>query len=324
MPEDQYPNNFRERPIASNKRTTIIRWVGTFLALALLIYLFSREGWADIAEALHQIPLCRFVLCFFLMVLSRLAVAGRWHVLLRSAEVNITSGQTLKITFAGLFASNFLPTTIGGDVIRLGGVIQLGIDQTLSIASLIVDRLVGMAGMASALPLGIPALIKFLSGADKDLLHSPALFLALTAQSDGWLARVLGKTRNALRRLISDLSIWLKQPKSLSAAFAFAWLHQLSLYAQMWLLLESMGESLPIWSIAGLWAATYFVTLLPVSVNGLGMQELSATFFFTSIGGVSLENSLTLAMLIRLLQTFASLPGALFIPKMLSGEARQS
>jgi uncharacterized membrane protein YbhN (UPF0104 family) len=324
MPESQLSNNIDKRPITSSKRTIIIRWVGSFLALALLIYLLSREGWADINQALRQISLWRFIVCLFLMLLSRLVVAGRWHTLLRSAEVDITASQTLKVTFAGLFASNFLPTTIGGDVIRLGGVIQLGLDQTLSIASLIVDRLVGLAGMASALPLGIPVLIKFLRATNPAFGYFQPLLLTSFAHSDGWLTRLLRKIRNALQRLSSDLSIWIKKPKSLSVAFAFTWLHQLCLYVQMWLLLKSMGESLPMWSIAGLWAATYFVTLLPVSVNGLGMQEISATFFFTSIGGVSLENSLTLAMLIRLLQTFASLPGTIFIPKMLSGEARQN
>jgi len=324
MPESKFSNNLTEHPIRAGKRTDIIRWLGTILALVLLVYLLSREGWEDILQALSQISIWRFVLCFFLMLLSRLAVAGRWHILLHSAEINIKSMQTIQVTFAGLFASNFLPTTIGGDVIRLGGIIQLGFDKTISITSLIVDRLVGMAGMASALPFGTPVLIKFLRVSDPVALYPLPFFLTSFSQSDGWWVRILNKIRYAFQQLLSSLSIWLKQPKSLSVAFLYTWLHQLSLYAQMWLLLKSLGESLPLWSIAGLWAATYFVTLLPVSVNGLGMQEISATFFFTSVGGISLENSLTLAMLIRVLQTFASLPGALFIPKMLSGEARQN
>lgn len=322
MSDPQFLNKINDPHFTADKKAVIIRWAGTFLAIALLIYLFSREGWSEIARALRQISFWRFVLCFFLMLLSRLAVAGRWHMLLRSAGIDITSNQTLKITFAGLFASNFLPTTIGGDFVRLGGIIQLGIDQTLSIASLIVDRLIGMTGMASAIPLGIPALIKFIRVSDPAALYPLPFILTSYTQPDGWRVRFSNKIRNALQQLFSSLSIWLKKPRSLSAAFFFTWMHQLFMYAQMWLLLMSLGESLPLWSIAGLWAATYFVTLLPVSVNGLGMQELSATFFFTSVGGISLESSLTLAMLIRLLQTFASLPGALFIPKLLSGEAK--
>jgi glycosyltransferase 2 family protein len=321
MPNTQPTNKLSASPPVLSRRTRIIRWAGTLLAVALLVYLLSREGWADIALALRQISIWRFLLCLFFMLLSRLAVAIRWHLLLRSAQANITVSQTLKVTFAGLFASNFLPTTIGGDVVRLGGIIHLGLEQTLSLASLIVDRLVGMAGMASALPLGIPALISYHPDSGAGLLVSSPLILTQTAQSKRWRDRLLDRSRSALGHLSSALSIWLKRPGSLFTAFVFTWVHQLSMYAQMWLLLRSMGESLPIWSIAGLWAATYFTTLLPVSVNGLGMQELSATFFFTSVGGVSLENSLTMAMLVRLLQALASLPGALFIPNMLSGKA---
>jgi hypothetical protein len=60
-------------------------------------------------------------LALVLMIISRLAVTGRWHVLLHSGGIRITPSQSFQITMAGLFANNFLPTTVGGDVIRLAG-----------------------------------------------------------------------------------------------------------------------------------------------------------------------------------------------------------
>ena len=77
---------------------------------------------------------------------------------------------------------------------------------------------------------------------------------------------------------------------------------------------------LPFWLVAGLWAVTYFITLVPVSVNGLGVQELSVTFLFSSVGGVSPAAGLTLALFMRLLPILASLPGALFLPGILAGD----
>lgn len=76
------------------------------------------------------------------------------------------------------------------------------------------------------------------------------------------------------------------------------------------------------WRIAGLWALTYFVTLLPISVNGLGVQELSMTFFFTTFGGITTASGLTIALFMRILPMFASLPGAVFIPGMLAGDEK--
>ncbi len=73
----------------------------------------------------------------------------------------ISFRQSLRITFAGLFASNFLPTTIGGDVVRLAGAIQYELDAATSTASLVVDRLVGMAGMAMMVPFSLPSLMSY-------------------------------------------------------------------------------------------------------------------------------------------------------------------
>jgi glycosyltransferase 2 family protein len=80
-----------------------------------------------------------------------------------------------------------------------------------------------------------------------------------------------------------------------------------------------MGERISFWMIMGLWSATYFVTLLPISINGMGVQELAMTFFYSAIGGISQPSGLTLALLMRALQMLASLPGALFIPDILAG-----
>ncbi len=138
-----------------------MRIFGTLIALALLVYLLSQQGWQEIVAAIHQIPLWRLALATVLMFVSRLAVAARWHVLLRAADPKISFRQSLRINFAGLFASNFLPTTIGGDVVRLAGAIQYKLDAATSTASLVVDRLVGMAGMAMMVPFSLPSLLSY-------------------------------------------------------------------------------------------------------------------------------------------------------------------
>jgi len=88
-------------------------------------------------------------------------------------------------------------------------------------------------------------------------------------------------------------------------------------------LLIGMGEDISVWIIGGLYALVYFVTLLPVSVNGYGLQEISMTFFLSTIGGVSVNNSLTSALLFRTLMMVASLPGAIFVPGMLAPNKQQ-
>lgn len=288
--------------------STWLRWFGTILAVGLLIYLLSQQGWSEITSAAKQIAWWRFVVAIILVVISRFAVAGRWHILMRSARTGITTRQSIRLTFAMLFSSNFLPTTIGGDVVRLAGAIRLGFDQAISLASLVVDRLVGMTGMAMALPFGIPAYILH--------LRSPS---AASMAVIPWLDPLLQKTKKFFQDLLQALQVWQKQPKSLVEALGFTWIHMLCTFGIVKLLLGGMGEQISFWLVMGLWSATYFVTLLPISINGMGVQELAMTLFYVTLGGISQSSGLTLALLMRLLQMVASLPGALFIPDILAG-----
>ena len=297
-----------------------LRILGTALALALLVYLLWRQGWSEVSAVVSQISLGVFFLVLLMTVLSRTAIGGRWHVLLRSAGMDISLYRSVSLTFAGLFASNFLPTTIGGDVVRLAGVLRLNLNRPVCIASLVVDRLVGMLGMAMTLPFIVPGLAKGLSiTAAVPLLVGAPLLSNHNQPVETKEKKLWDRAGGISRRLLDALSFWIKHPRSLLVSLFLSWMHMLLLFGTLWILLRTMGEPQPFWLIAGMWSLTYFVTLLPVSINGLGVQELSMTFLFTQIGGVAEPTALTLAFLIRILQMFASLPGAFYLPDVLAG-----
>ena len=300
-----------------------LKIIGTTIALALVVYLLWRQGWGEISAVVSQISFGIFALAFVMTLMSRTVVGWRWHVLLRSAGVNISPFKSISLTYAGLFASNFLPTTVGGDVVRLAGVLRLNLNRPVCVASLVVDRLVGMAGMALALPFIIPGLPEglFLTTTAPLMAGAPVLG-KLDAPAGSKAKKILQKGVRLLKSLLDALSIWIKHPKSLFTSLLMSWTHMLLLFGTLWILLRAMGEPTSFWLIAGMWALTYFVTLLPISINGLGVQELSMTFLFTQVGGISEPTALTLAFLIRILQMFASLPGAFYLPDVVVGEDR--
>jgi hypothetical protein len=299
----------------SKKQVSLLRLLGTLISVVLLIYLLSEQGWDEILAAIQQISAWRLALALAVMFASRFSVTGRWHVLLRSGRIPIPFRQTLRITFAGLFASNFLPTTVGGDLVRWAGILQLKYDAAASTASLVVDRLVGMAGMALAVPLSFPVLMGGWVPASTNWIAPAALMVAPAK----WLQGAWEKGRKALLRLYQALKLWLGQPGALLGSLAFSGLHMLCLFTVIYLLLDGMGQKMPIWLIGGLYSLVYFVTLVPISINGYGVQEISMTLIFSNLGQASLHTGLTAALLFRTLMMVASLPGALFIPDILSG-----
>jgi uncharacterized membrane protein YbhN (UPF0104 family) len=230
-------------------------------------------------------------------------------MLLKDQTPTLRMAETLILTFAGLFASNVLPTTFGGDVLRLAGAVRLGLSTSLAAASLVVDRLVGMTGMALMLPFSIPGLTAY--------LH----FRTLSAPAGSMALPFVGRLKRGFNKVLDDLRFWSKHPLILIKALGFTLIHQAAIYLIIRILIEGMGEVLSIWQIAGIWSLTYFITLLPISINGLGLQEVTITNLYTLLGGLSPATSIALALILRLVWLIGSLPGAFFIGEMLAGKS---
>lgn len=298
-------------PTKTNKKklNLIIRWGGTVLSIGVMIYLLSRVGWGEAWQTIRQITAWRILLVLLLVYVSRFATFARWHTLLKDQTPTLSMMDTLKLTFAGLFASNVLPTTIGGDVLRLAGAVRLGLSTSLAAASLVVDRLVGMTGMALMVPFSLPGLSAY--------LHERSL----SAQAGSAALPFFSRLKRLFKKVLDDLRYWSKHPFILLKALGFTLVHQAATYLIILTLVEGMGETLGIWQIAGIWSLTYFITLLPVSINGLGLQEVTITNLFTLLGGLSPATSISLAIILRLVWLVGSLPGAFFIGDVLAGKS---
>ncbi len=282
-------------------RKTLLRAGGSLLSALLLAFLLARNG-SEVLAALRQVSPLDLLAAFGLILASRLLVTLRWYTLLRSGGVPISLRNTASLTFTGLFASNFLPTTIGGDVVRLAGAMQMGCDRAISLASIAADRLVNMAGMSLAAPLG---------------LYQVWLAAPLAAQSAAAPA-LWQKGWGFVRRALESLTLWLKKPGFLLLALAFALAHMLCSFSANYVLLHALGAELAPWRIIGIYSLAYFVGLIPISINGYGWQELTNSALLATLGGVDPSIGATVAIFHRLLMMIASLPGAFTLPGILA------
>ena len=283
-------------------RQTIVRALGSILALALLIVLLEEEGDGQLFSALRRVSIGYLFAAIVALSISRLFAAARWHILLQSASVKITFLRSVMLTFTGNFSSNFLPTTIGGDVVRLAGAMQLGYDRAVCVASLVADRLIGLAGMSIALPLGLIPVFSLGNGVTQSIAVSA----------------LIQKGVDFAKRTFESFSIWLKKPLALSGSLLATFGNMIFIYLAGYLLLLAIDHHVSYWLVAGLYTLTYFVTLVPISINGLGVQELTMTFLLTQLGGLSPSESATVALLTRALFIITSLPGAFFLPSILA------
>ncbi len=287
-------------------RQRVLQLAGTLLAVGLLAVLLKENGWNDVVIAFRKIKTIDLIWVALLFLISRVATGFRWHVLLRSGGIDMRLKDSMVITFTGLFAANFLPTTIGGDVVRLAGAMQMGFDRAVCLASIAADRLIGMLGMSMTVPLGVVQ--------SWGLIQTSLSFSVVA-----FIQRPLA----FIKRTFSVFAIWFKKPTALLWSLSFTWIHMLCLFGSIYIFVDDLGSPVSFWMIAGLWSLTYFITLIPISINGYGLQELSFTFFMSNVAGLTPAVSLSVAVLLRAYSILASLPGAFFLPFILTVMAQQ-
>ena len=79
----------RFKNAVSGRSVYIIRLIGTLVALILLAYLLSQQGWEQILNAVRRIPIWILILSQGLVFFSRFNISGRWHILLISTGAEI-------------------------------------------------------------------------------------------------------------------------------------------------------------------------------------------------------------------------------------------
>ena len=300
------------QPSSILKNPLFWRWVITILAVILFVVLVSQQNWAEIFTLITRIGWGKLALALAALSCSRITVAGRWSALLQISEKKLPFWKSVEITYAGLFSSNFLPTSIGGDVVRLIGATKEGLKSPFVLASLIMDRVVGLTGMVIFMPFGLNNLLRYFERATHNagLFHPNLISFSFLPASVQLLWQ---KSIDYVKKFTSSLQCWLTKPTSVLLALLLTFVHMIFLFWTIQIILNGMGEALNLLQIAVIYSLAYIITLFPISIGGLGVQELSITFFFSALGAISQETSTALALLIRLAFMATSLPGIFFV-----------
>jgi len=317
-----------ENPAQGRFRARAWTVIKAAISLTLLALLIRSIEWQEISNALRDFAWPLVMLSFVLFVGNHLFTAARIRALLSAQGVAISYGFALKITFSGLFANNFLPSTIGGDVVKYAMLARRGIQKSVSATSIVVDRAINVAAIFLLTPLTVPlvdALIPQWRGrywialAAFGLLALASLFIfyRFHARLSTWLAGLqigaswISRVRDGLVRLLTILSTWLRQFSSLTLAGLFSFASIACSVSALWVLVLGAGSSVTFIQTAAVAVVVYFATLVPVSFNGLGVQEVSFTLLFSELSTPE-SAALTIAILYRLILLLSSLPGGLF------------
>ena len=245
------------QPSKSNNQRNI-QVVGTLISLGLLGFVLLRQDWQELLRLTAGIPIAVFVLGIALIVIRVIAHAMRWLILLRAQQIDLGITATLRLQWACLYAGNFLPTSVGGDVVRLYGVLPASPSRVVAVASIAVDRALGVIGMLFVLPFSIPLVSSIFGGA------IAGLFLSRQVLMD--------RVQSVIDRLKQALSLWASKPLSLLLALLASFVGIICFLLAMYALALALNIPVNFAQVAGATALTYYIALIPFSINAYGIR----------------------------------------------------
>jgi glycosyltransferase 2 family protein len=326
---------FMKRVWLSHSKTIslFIRLMGTIVSTTLFIWLISSQKWDVVLNKAAGIAIWAFFLYLGLYLLSYGFNNLRWCILLWAQGVKISFWRAYSLNWAGIFASNFLPGTIGGDGFRMMAIHRYTGRTTISVGSVILDRIINMIAMSCLIPLPLTVFGSSLllqgqllpEGTSHPIGYLPATAVG-PAASKGWLAVTFIPSglkklfEKYFPKIVAAIRLWGTKPWTFVYAFLAAWPSNLLPMAATYLIARQLGMNVTYWQVIGIQTVTYFLSILPISINGYGLREVAFTTLYTALGS-SLEQASTLALVTRFLNVLSSLPGAIWLTSFVTGVA---
>jgi uncharacterized membrane protein YbhN (UPF0104 family) len=304
----------------ANRRKLLVL-VRLVVSAALLGYVLLQADLPSFLERWPGISQPLLALALLLQLVGVFISSLKWWLLLRAAGQPVGYLWAVRTYLVGQFFSNFLPTSIGGDAVRVfrlnRRVGQLG----LAIASVFVERITGFLALTiigwAALALNVGRF-----GENQQLLWS--MILGLLAASGGllialsapWTAALLSRLplpnvadwRGKLRGMAESLARFYQDRGRLALVMLLAFGYQLSWIAVTVAAAQALHMDVP-WSFIGLMVPiSDIVGLIPIFFNNLGAREGIYTLLLGMLGLAAAE-ALALALLVFGTRLLVSLCG---------------
>ena len=303
------------------------KWCRWVLGAAILTACILLLDFGAVLRMLGRIPIHWLLFILLLMTLDRLLMAWKWSLLLWSLQINVSFLKVVRFYYQGTFTGIFLPSGLGGDLLRTYWVSRTAGATHRVYASLLMEKVIGLLSAVNWALVGIivfasmqlhAAAAEWTVAAVVSTLSLNALFLlSLSPSGQTWMRRVLGVALRSrpfhyFRPVYQAYANYREHCKTLAQ---YGVLTVVEHGLQM-LVMLAMAESLGIHVEATLFLAVTAVHLLiyrlPLSPDGWGVGEVTAIGLYGLIG-IPPEGGFALAFLAHLMQTIVVLPGLWFL-----------
>ena len=289
----------------------LIKFLLRVAATALILTLIMRSiNTAQVWQVLKQTRLDYLAAALLLQFGSTAVSAYRWQLIMQNLHFGQNFAFYWRSYFKGMFFNQGLPTSIGGDAVRMLDIASLGFRKRDALYGVMVDRIIGLGALMSL------TLLAYLLSPDllPKQVHRPIL-LIISLGAVGffgiffikyftWLSRfpklaIISTIAERLHQALSSQRVLLVVASLLIPIFAL-----LGFFATGW----ALGLRYNLMTYFAIVPPALVLTVIPISVAGWGVREGALVGLFSLIGADKTA-VLMMSLLYGLTLIIVSLPG---------------
>jgi uncharacterized protein (TIRG00374 family) len=288
---------------------------------SLLAWILSHANLGDILATMRSAHTSLLLAAYWFYLVGYLISAERWRILLRAQAVEAPRSFLVKSLLVAAFFNNILPSTVGGDASRAYDSYRLAGRQGRAVSSVLIDRILGLLVLVAFALLSLPFATSL---ADRWRLGiwlatgGAGLVVVVWALFFGrfWLSlqRLLSRLPARLARrslpLLHALQVYRGRRRALALSLLLSTLLQANVVLYYILISSALDLTVPEIHFFLIVPLVLFITMLPISINGIGLRENALAVMLSSYG-VTTADAVAFAWLVYLGGLLLGLVGAL-------------
>ena len=275
------------------------------ISLSIVLILWITQGVAldSVFAVITESSASLLILAFSLFFVGYMIAAFRWRTLIRVQDGDAPIFFLVRSFMVALFFNNFLPSTVGGDVVRMYDSWRLGNTKSDAVTVVLVDRFLGVIVLfcfallalvfdetvASEVPFITAWVAAGLAGmgiATWLVLKIPvSITQRLSSAKSGVMARIGG----ILEKVHRSFQAYRQARSAVLRALGLSVLLQVNVVVHFILVARAVGIDVPAESMFLIIPVAVFIMMVPISINAIGVREAVFVFLLSLYGVQSVE-----------------------------------
>ncbi|HKV29182.1 MAG TPA: lysylphosphatidylglycerol synthase transmembrane domain-containing protein [Candidatus Acidoferrales bacterium] len=264
-----------------------LRVGGSILALILLFHFLPLS---EVWQALRELPARVWTLALAGYLAAHLVGISKWRLMVNVGGAGLNFRQAVRCYFSGLFSTLFLPSIVGGDVVRASLALRFGKSKAGVLLGSFLDRILDFVALGLLAAVGVALAPEALAPQTRRVFLVAgigiAVLLAIFAPVVFWfparrfsfgIRRRLARLRRAARSIHNE-------KRYVLAALCLGLVIQAGFIWLMAQVANSGGLRLPfrVWLFA--WPLAKLSAVIPVTQGGIGVREAALAALLIPFG----------------------------------------